>query len=105
MWKAVREHTRIYLVCPWNADRRVISDVDDDDPALALLARWRHGRTIAEVSAMALDGKLRPTTLTFTASLLFFLEDFFDDPGIQHSGPPFRLMCLANYSNTRFSDP
>jgi hypothetical protein len=91
---------------PENADSSAwISDVDDHDPALAFFARRRHGRAIAKVGTMTLDWKLRPTALTLTASLLFFLEDFFDDPGIQHGGPPFRLMCLANYSNTRFSYP
>jgi hypothetical protein len=24
---------------------------------------------------------------------LFFFEDLFNNPGIQHSGPPFGLMC------------
>jgi len=67
----------------------VNSDVDDNDSALAFFARWSHGRAIAEVGAMALDRELGPTALTFTASLVFFLEDFFDDPGIQYRGPPF----------------
>src|SRR5262245_62707746 len=65
-------------------------DVDDHHAALALFA-WRSDGGAIEVRAVALDGKLA-TTLAFTASFLFFLEDFFDDPGIQHGGPPFGLL-------------
>jgi hypothetical protein len=66
------------------------SDVDDHDAALALFPRWRDGRSVPAIAT--LDRKLDPTSLALTALFLFFLEDFFDDPGIQHGGPPFGLM-------------
>ena len=64
-------------------------DVDDHHAALALFTRRSDSRAVAQVGAVTLDRKLDPTTLALTALLLFFLEDFFDDPGIQHGGPPF----------------
>jgi hypothetical protein len=62
----------------------VDSDIDDDDAALALFARWRHGGTGTGI-AFPLDGHLGSTPFTLTASFLFFLEDLFDNPGIQHA--------------------
>ena len=85
------------------AKRETLLDVDDHHPALALLAGRRDSRTIPEIRPMSIDRNLEPSTLTFAALLLFFLEDFFDDPGIQHGGPPFGADVRANYSNARSS--
>ena len=38
---------------------------------------------------VALDRELGSTALLLAAPFLFLLEDLFDDPGIQHGGPPF----------------
>src|ERR1051325_5794388 len=38
---------------------------------------------------MSFDRNFGTTTLALPTLLLFLLEDFFDDPGIQHGGPPF----------------
>src|SRR5690606_603723 len=66
------------------------SDVDDHHAALALLARWRHLRSGSRVSVPLRYGKLGTTPLAFAAPFLFFLEDLFNNPGIQHGGPPFK---------------
>jgi hypothetical protein len=68
-------------------------DIDDHHAALALLAGRSHGRPIPGIATMTIHRKVDSTPLTFTALFLFLLEDLFDDPGIQHGGPPFGLMC------------
>jgi hypothetical protein len=45
---------------------------------------------------MALDRELDAPTLALATLLVFFLENFFDNPGIQHSGPPFGADVRAN---------
>jgi hypothetical protein len=65
-----------------------LSDVDDDDAALfAVGGRWRYGRFT--LTTRTLEGHLRPALLLAPLLLLFASQDLFDDPGIQHRGPPF----------------
>src|SRR5678815_4190880 len=80
-----------------------MSDVDDHHATLGLLARRRDDGALTSVAAMPVYRNFGPTTLALAALLLLLLEDFFDDPGIQHGGPPFRLILRANWSNTRLS--
>src|SRR6266436_1889808 len=67
-----------------------ISDIDHYNATfvLAVLSRRRHTRLV--LLAIGVDRKLDATTLLLAPSFLFLLEDLFDNPGIQHGGPPFR---------------
>src|SRR5512141_1471136 len=67
--------------CGW------VSDVDDHHATLGFFARRSDLRPI--VFTIRLDGELDASALFFAAPLFFFLQDLFDNPGIQHGGPPF----------------
>ena len=70
-------------------------DVDNHHATfLLLLARRRYGR--GSVLAIRLDWKLDAAPLVFAAPFLFLLQDFFDDPGIQHLGPSFVVGLTDN---------
>src|SRR6185295_7224251 len=85
--------------------RQASLDVDDHHSALALLAGRRHGRPITRIASVTVDRKIHAAALALAPLLLFFLEDLFDDPGIQHDGPPFAAEVRANWSFERSLDP
>src|SRR5256885_16858040 len=75
-----------------------MSDVDDHHTALGLFAR-RCDRRLAFRFTVRGRGHLGSTALFLAASFLFFFEDLFDNPGIQHGGPPF----VARWSSLTIS--
>src|SRR5258705_5017694 len=81
-------------------------NVDNHHTALGLFAGWSHHRLLAAIAIRG-DWKLRATALVLAAPLLFFLQDLFDNPGIQHGGPPFRdgVSTLTLLSTLRSSSP
>src|SRR5690348_9816566 len=65
------------------------SDIDDHHTAFSLFAGWGHRRAGTGIP-FTLDRELGSTAFFLAAPFLFFFEDLFDNPGIQHGGPPFR---------------
>ena len=56
---------------------------------------WIVALAVADVAvAGPLEGSLDALTLLFTATVFFALEDFLDDPGIQH-GNRLSSYCLG----------
>ncbi|HEX4421182.1 MAG TPA: hypothetical protein VH165_24870 [Kofleriaceae bacterium] len=63
-------------------------NIDDHHAALGLFARRGNDRMVIAVP-LERERKLDPNALALASLFLFLLEDFFNDPGIQHRGPPF----------------
>ncbi len=65
------------------------SDIDDHHAALGFLSR-RCDRGAWTGIAFTFHRELGSTPFTLTASFLFFFEDLFNNPGIQHGRTAFR---------------
>lgn len=67
----------------------VMSDIDDHDATLAL-CRLRRSHARPVIFSIRFHRKLDATAFFIAALFLFLFEDFFDNPGIQHSRTTFR---------------
>ena len=77
------------------------SDIDDHHAALGFLSR-RCDRGAWTGIAFTFHRELGSTPFTLTASFLFFLEDLFDNPGIQHVGPPFMGTGWSSLTSAKY---